>query len=96
LHVKSPTVVGLFYCEIALQPPAMNTDCTTSGKLHRRCVTVLCMDYIALIYYAGVCAFLSFLAPRLKRTIHRLTVGAIVGLLAASLLPILKGALSHW
>lgn len=60
----------------------------------RMCATVPDMDYIALIYYACVCAVLSLLAPRLRRNVSRLAVGAVVGLIAASCLPFLKGVLN--
>ncbi|AHM03189.1 hypothetical protein roselon_00771 [Roseibacterium elongatum DSM 19469] len=51
------------------------------------------MDVTALAFYAAICALLSLASPRLGRPFVRLAVGAVVGLAAAALLPILKGAL---
>lgn len=49
------------------------------------------MDVIALAFYACVCAALSVLAPRLGTFTLRLGVGAAVGILAAMVLPLLRG-----
>lgn len=51
------------------------------------------MDPIALVFYALVCAILSFFAPQLGGRTVRLAVGAAVGVVAASVLPILRVAL---
>ena len=51
------------------------------------------MDPITLGFYAIVCASLSVVAPRFARLPVRLGIGAAVGLVAASLLPVLRGAL---
>jgi hypothetical protein len=48
------------------------------------------MDLINLCFYATVCAILSYLAPRLRKSVYRLAVGGLVGLVAASLLPLVK------
>lgn len=53
------------------------------------------MDPINLAYYAIVCAILSFAAPHLGRRMVRLAVGALVGLIAAGLLPVIKDALVY-
>lgn len=51
------------------------------------------MDPITLGFYAIVCGCLSAAAPRFPRLPIRLAIGAIVGLVAASALPWLKGML---
>jgi len=48
------------------------------------------MDAVNLAYYAVICALLSVAAPYLNRRIIRLGVGALVGLVAAGALPLLK------
>ncbi|MCC1494116.1 hypothetical protein [Cognatishimia sp. F0-27] len=45
------------------------------------------MDPITLSFYAVVCGCLSVAAPRLGGFVPRLIVGAVVGLVAATLLP---------
>ena len=47
------------------------------------------MDPIAMIFYAAVCGCLSVFAPKLGGTAPRLMVGAIVGIVAAAVLPLL-------
>ena len=49
------------------------------------------MDPFALIFYAAVCGALSWLAPNLGGATLRMGVGAVVGILAAMLLPIVRG-----
>ena len=49
------------------------------------------MDPFTLIYYAAVCACLGFLAPRLGKGSVRFVVGAIVGIAAAAVLPVVRG-----
>lgn len=51
------------------------------------------MDPLALIYYAMICGALSYFAPNLRTPVARLSVGAAVGVVAASLLPMLHGLL---
>lgn len=48
------------------------------------------MDAIALVFYACVCGALGLAGPRLGAPLVRLGVGAVVGIVAASILPILK------
>jgi hypothetical protein len=52
------------------------------------------MDPVTLAFYALVCAVLSLFAPRLGGRTARLIVGALVGVLAAALLPLLRSGLS--
>lgn len=52
------------------------------------------MDVTALVFYACVCAGLSLFAPRIGTPWARLAIGAGVGIVAAALLPILRGALA--
>lgn len=51
------------------------------------------MDPIALVFYALVCAILSLFAPQLGGRTARLAVGAVVGIAAASLLPMVRTVL---
>ena len=51
------------------------------------------MDPITLGFYAIVCGGLSAVAPRFPRLAIRLGIGAVVGLVAASALPVLRGTL---
>ena len=51
------------------------------------------MDPITLGFYAAVCGTLSVVAPRFPRLPIRLAIGVCVGLVAATLLPMLKGML---
>ncbi|MBT8408849.1 MAG: hypothetical protein KJN93_04405, partial [Alphaproteobacteria bacterium] len=48
------------------------------------------MDMIALTFYAAVCGILSLFAPRLGGMVTRLFVGAGVGVVAASVLPVVR------
>jgi len=52
------------------------------------------MDFIALAFYACVCGLLSVFAPRLGTPLIRLGVGAVVGIAAALILPMLRGMLA--
>jgi hypothetical protein len=51
------------------------------------------MDPISLGFYALVCGCLSVAAPRLGGLAPRLAIGAGVGLIAATFLPMLRGML---
>jgi len=51
------------------------------------------MDPITLVFYAVVCGCLSAAAPRFPGLTIRLGVGAGVGILAASVLPLIKDTL---
>ncbi len=48
------------------------------------------MDPISLAFYAIVCGLLSLFAPNLGGAMPRLALGAGVGVVAATVLPILK------
>ena len=52
------------------------------------------MDPVSLLYYALICAVLSFIAPSLRTSTVRLAVGAVVGMAAAGVLPFVQQALS--
>ena len=54
------------------------------------------MDFIALGFYALVCGALSFAAPKLGRPFSRFVIGAGIGILAAAVLPIIKGILAGY
>lgn len=51
------------------------------------------MDPITLVFYAVVCACLSWAAPKLGAAWVRFGVGAAVGLAAATLLPLAREAM---
>ncbi|MEM8656653.1 MAG: hypothetical protein AAGF22_01040 [Pseudomonadota bacterium] len=51
------------------------------------------MDPITLLFYAAVCGCLGYYAPNLGRAPARIIIGAIVGIAAAAVLPILRGFL---
>lgn len=53
------------------------------------------MDPISLAFYALVCGLLSLFAPNLGGTLPRLAVGAVVGIVAASALPFIKGMMGY-
>jgi len=54
------------------------------------------MDPITLGFYAVVCGALSVVAPSFPRLPVRLGIGAVVGLAAASVLPMLKGMMGGY
>ena len=51
------------------------------------------MDPITLSFYAVVCGALSIVAPNLGGFIPRLAIGAVVGIVAATVLPLARGVL---
>ena len=51
------------------------------------------MDPITMIYYAVVCAALGITTPRIPGTATRLVTGAAVGLIAAAMLPWMRGVI---
>ena len=51
------------------------------------------MDPFSMAFYAVVCGCLSAFAPSLGGVVQRLTAGAIVGVIAAVLVPWLRGAI---
>lgn len=51
------------------------------------------MDVTAMAFYALVCGGLGAVSPRFPSLWHRVTVAALVGIVAAALLPLLRGAL---
>ena len=51
------------------------------------------MDPISLMFYAVVCGCLSLAGPRLGAAPVRLGVGALVGVIAVSVLPVLRDIL---
>jgi len=50
------------------------------------------MDPFVLAFYAVICGALSWAAPNLGGASIRLGVGAVVGIIAAILLPIVRSA----
>ncbi len=54
------------------------------------------MDPITLAFYAVVCGCLSAVAPRMPRLPIRLGIGAVVGIIAAAVLPSLKGMIGFY
>ncbi len=53
------------------------------------------MEPISLAFYAAVCGLLSVVAPNLGGAIPRLATGAIVGVIAATVLPMLRGMMGY-
>ncbi|WP_198671032.1 hypothetical protein [Oceanibium sediminis] len=51
------------------------------------------MDPVTLIYYAGVCGLLGLFAPKLGGATARLIIGAIVGIAAVAMLPVVRSFL---
>ncbi len=52
------------------------------------------MDPVTLGFYASVCAILGLAGPRLGGPLARLGIGALVGLAAAAVLPLVRGLLA--
>jgi hypothetical protein len=48
------------------------------------------MDPISLAFYAIVCGLLSLVAPNLGGMVPRLAIGAVVGIAAAAILPLIR------
>jgi hypothetical protein len=48
------------------------------------------MDMTALIFYAIVCGLLSLASPTVGKPVTRIAIGALVGIAAAALLPVLR------
>jgi len=44
-----------------------------------------------MIFYAIVCGVLGWAAPSMGQPLVRLTIGAVVGIAAAALLPVVRG-----
>lgn len=54
------------------------------------------MDFTSLGFYAAVCGILSVLAPNLGPPFLRLAIGAVVGIVAALVLPMVKGMIGGY
>ncbi len=53
------------------------------------------MDIVTLAFYAVICGALGLIAPNLGRPVFRLGVGAFVGIVAASVLPMIRGFVGY-
>lgn len=53
------------------------------------------MDYLSMAFYGAVCGLLALAAPELGGRLLRLALGAVVGLVAAALLPLLHAGLGY-
>ena len=51
------------------------------------------MDPVTLLFYAIVCGLLGAAGPKLGRLWARLAIGAVIGVTAAAMLPLLRGLL---
>ncbi|MCK0149963.1 hypothetical protein MWU54_08020 [Marivita sp. S6314] len=51
------------------------------------------MDVTALAFYALVCGVLGWAAPRLGVPLVRFGIGALVGIIAASILPVVRAVM---
>lgn len=54
------------------------------------------MDFVTLAYYAAICGLLSVAAPYLGNRLVRLTLGVLVGVIAAALLPLARAAMAGY
>ncbi len=52
-------------------------------------------DSTAVVWYAAICGLLAAFAPQLGGRIVRLSIGAGVGIVAATVLPIIKGMMGY-
>lgn len=52
-------------------------------------------DTTAIIWYAAICGTLSALAPSFGGQLSRMGIGAVVGILAATVLPFAKGMMGY-
>lgn len=52
-------------------------------------------DSTSLIWYAVVCGALAAFAPQFGGRVVRLSVGAIVGIVAATILPAVRGMIGY-
>lgn len=50
------------------------------------------MDVLSLVFYALICGLLAVFAPNLGSRAMRMGVGAVIGIAAAAILPVLRGA----
>ncbi len=53
------------------------------------------MDPVNLLFYAVVCGTLGVASPWLGQPLRRIVIGAVVGVAAAILLPLIKAALGY-
>ena len=53
------------------------------------------MDPINMVYYAAICAGLSALSPKVPGLPWRLGIGALVGLGAAAVLPLVRSMMAY-
>ncbi|MCY0095304.1 hypothetical protein [Hoeflea ulvae] len=49
------------------------------------------IDATAIAWYAVICGILSALAPSFGGRLVRISIGAVVGIVAATVLPLLRG-----
>jgi hypothetical protein len=50
------------------------------------------VDVVTLIYYAAICGALGYAAPSVGAPLLRVALGVVVGIVAAALLPMLRGS----
>jgi len=53
------------------------------------------IDSTAIVWYAAICGALAALAPSVGGRTTRIVVGAIVGIAAATILPLLKSMMGY-
>ncbi len=54
------------------------------------------MDVTALVFYGLVCGGLGWAGPRLGAPMVRFGIGVVVGIIAASVLPLLRAAIGGY
>lgn len=52
-------------------------------------------DSTAVVWYAAICGALAAFAPSLGGRTVRIGIGAVVGIIAASILPVIKGMMGY-
>ena len=53
------------------------------------------MDLFVMAFYAVICGLLSWLAPNLGCAGIRMGIGAIVGVIAATILPVIRSSIGY-
>lgn len=54
------------------------------------------MDIVSMTFYAVICGVLGVSAPSFSSAIQRLAFGAVVGVVAAAVLPFIKGMMGGY
>ena len=52
-------------------------------------------DSTAIVWYAAICGLLAAFAPQIGGRVVRLSIGAVVGIIAATILPTVRGMIGY-